>query len=290
MVSGFRSPTVRRVAIAAKKRVLDLFAGLYLSAFKGRGLEIEDIREYVAGDDVRAISWTKMAQYGRPFVKNFREERDLIVFLIVDISASCDVASKGPSRREKNAEIGALLAFSAIANRDRVGLILFSSEIEAYIPPKRGVKHGVRIVQELLEHQPKYRGTDIGKALGFLSRVQKKRAIAFMLSDLWSEPFEKELSLAVKKNDLVMIRVLDSTEQELQPLGLVQGIDPESEQSFLVDIDTKECVRFSEWKKKSDEELAHMISRHNASCINLSTETDPGRPLAAFFQARRRRH
>jgi uncharacterized protein (DUF58 family) len=289
MVSRSRSPTIRRVAITAKQRVLDLFAGLYLSTFKGHGLEIEDIRDYVAGDDVRAISWAKMAQYGKPFVKNFREERDLLVFLVVDISASGDIGSGLKSRREMNAEIGALLAFSAVANRDRVGLILFSSEVEVYLPPKRGVKHGVRILKEILERKATHRGTDIGKALAFLARVEKKRAITFLLSDFWSPPFEKELSIATKKNDIVAIRVLDPMEKTLPSVGLVQGMDLESENYFLVDIDSRQVAKFAAWRAQNDEELAHLFARHHASRIDLSTDRDPRPPLVAFFKARKRR-
>lgn len=170
---------VRSIQIAAKERVLDLFYGAYRSAFKGRGIEVEDLREYVPGDDVRAISWSRTASMGRPYIKTFREERDLVVTLIVDISASCNFSSKYTVKRDRIAEVGALLAFSAIYNHDKVALLLFSDHVEKYIPPKRGERHGIRLVRELLSFQPEGRKTDIGKALAFCRKLKRKEQLSF---------------------------------------------------------------------------------------------------------------
>ena len=280
---------VRRLEISAKERVLDLFSGMYHSAFKGQGIEIEDIREYQPGDDIKSISWTKTAQMGRPFVKTFHEERDLIVFLLVDISSSQDFASKGIFKRELVAELGALLAFSAIFNHDRVGLILFSSEIEKYIPPKRGTRHGVRLIRELLTFKPKNRGTDIAKALKFLQTVHHKKAICFLLSDFLTDtPYEHDFLMTSKKDDLIAIRIFDPLEENLPPLGLIQLEDLETGKRGLYNIDQKVQKEFQENVKKRISKLTKLAKEVSASLIEMSTQDAPYDALHRFFKLRKK--
>ena len=194
---------IKRIQILAKQRVLDLFYGAYRSAFRGKGIEVDDIREYVAGDDIRSISWAKTARMGKPYVKTFREERDLTITFMVDVSASLDFGSTLSTKRVMAAEIGALLAYAALYNHDKVALLLFSDRIEKYIPAKRGERHVSRVIRELLSFSAEGVGTDIARALEFLHGVEKKRSILFLLSDFLSHGWEKAFAIASKKDDLV---------------------------------------------------------------------------------------
>lgn len=278
---------IRKIEIQAKQSVLDLFSGMYRSRFKGKGIEVEDLREYLPGDDVRSISWSRTAHMGKPYIKNFREERDLTVLLVVDISASLLFGSHFEMKRERMAEVAALLAFSAIYNNDRVGLILFSSEIEKYIPPKRGLKHGVRLIRELLSFEAKKRCTDIAHALHFLNQVMHKRCITFLLSDFQAEGYAKEFLLTSKKNDLVGIRIFDPEEERLSPMGLVQLRDPESEESVLVDITEDVSKEYSEKQKAFLNALQAIVGKSGASLLEIETKGNYETILRTFFGARR---
>jgi uncharacterized protein (DUF58 family) len=280
---------ISRLEIAAKKEVLDLFSGMYHSCFKGRGLEIEDLREYVPGDDVRAISWNKTAQMGRPFVKNFIEERDLTVLLLVDISASSKFSSLWESKRMKMAQIGALFIFSAIHNRDRVGLILFSSKVEKYIPPKRGIKHGVRLIRELISRKAENEGTDVKAALSFLNKVTRKKVISFLLSDFLDEVPEGELRRTAKKHDLIAIRVLDPLEKEMTPVGLIQLEDMETKKEGFFDVDSQECKNFLEKKKALDSKFFATLARAKVDLVDLETKQEIEKALIRFFKIRKKR-
>lgn len=280
---------LRHIEIAAKQSVLDLFAGMYHSAFKGQGLEIEDIREYQPGDDVRAVSWKKTAQMGKPFVKTFREERDLTVILLCDVSGSLFFESHFSSKRERMAEVAATLAFSAIYNHDRVGLILFSSEVEKYIPPKRGMKHGLSIIYELLSYTPKKKGTDIAKACAFLLKVLKKRAICFLVSDFLSTPFVKDFQLASQKNDLIALRVFDPEEEKLSNLGLVTLQDLESGKVALFDLNEKTTGAFQGKRKEYLSQLKKFIGKSGASAIDIDTKDSYIKPIATYFKMRKKK-
>ena len=279
---------VRCIEIAAKERVLDLFSGMYHSAFKGKGIEPEDLREYQPGDDIRAISWSKTAQMGRPFVKNFREERDLTVLLIVDISASQFFGSHYETKRERMAEVAALLAFSAIYNQDRVGLILFSSEIEKYIPPKRGTRHGLRLIRELLAFEPQKTGTDLAGALSFASKMTKKRSISFLLSDFLAPNYTKEFLLAAKKNDLVAIRISDPEEDILTPLGLVHFVDLETGKRERFDLNEEAVRKFSDEQKLRVSEFKTLVGKANAAAIEIETKGAYEPALENFFKMRKK--
>lgn len=278
---------IKKIEIQAKQSVLDLFSGMYRSRFKGKGIEVEDLREYQPGDDVRSISWSRTAHMGKPYIKNFREERDLTVVLLVDISASLFFGSHFEMKRERMAEVAALLAFSAIYNNDRVGLILFSSEVEKYIPPKRGLKHGVRLIRELLSFEPKKKSTNMKAALHFLNQVTHKRCITFLLSDFQAEGYAREFVLTAKKNDLVGIRIYDPEEKQLSPIGLVHLRDPETEESSLVDITEAVSKEYSEKQKAFLVALQTIVGKSGASLLEIETRGSYEAILRTFFGARR---
>lgn len=280
---------VKRIEIEAKQNALDLFSGMYHSAFKGKGIEVEDLREYQIGDDVRSISWAKTAQLGRPFIKNYREERDLTVLLVVDVSASESFSSHFSSKRERSAEIAALLGFSAIFNHDRVGLILFSSEVEKYIPPKRGTRHGVRMIRELLAFQPKKKGTNISEALTFVNKVQRKRLILFLISDFQTKDFEKEFLLMASKEDLIAMRIYDEDEENLPELGLVRLRDLETGESKVVEINEKSKALFQARNKERVSNFKELVGKSGADMIELTTKGSYREPILAFFKERKKR-
>jgi len=281
--------TVRRIQIAAKQRVLDLFHGAYKSAFKGRGIEVEDIREYIQGDDIRAMSWSRTATMGKPYVKTFREERDLTVTLMVDISASLNFGSHFHTKRERLAEIGALLAFSAIYNHDKVSLLLFSDRVERYIPAKRGDKHGMCIIRELLSYNPVGRQTNIADALHFLQHVQSKRAIVFLLSDFLSPSWERDFMLAEKKEDLVAIRIQDPVEKKMPAVGLVFARDLETGVCRMIDIDQKTIDTMTEEDQKNSKHFHSIVESVGANYIDITTDSPYEDALLAFFKKRKRK-
>ncbi|MDB6081480.1 MAG: hypothetical protein JWO53_752 [Chlamydiia bacterium] len=280
---------IRKIEIEAKQRVLDLFSGMYRSRFKGNGVEVEDLREYQPGDEMRSISWTRSAQMGRPFVKTFREERDLNVILLVDVSASELFGSHFELKRERIAELGALLAFSAIYNHDQVGLILFSSQIEKYIPPKRGSRHGVRLIHELLTFEPKERGTNIAQPLRLLNTVLQKRCIAFFISDFLATGYDKEFLLAARKNDLIALRIFDPAEEKLPFRGLLKLRDLETGECCLVDSTEDTDKAFSERQHAFVAQFKKLVGTSGGELIELSTKGAYLPILRAFFKARKRR-
>ena len=228
---------VQHIQIKANRLVNDVLAGEYSSVFKGRGMEFDEVRLYVPGDEVRTIDWNVTARTGMPHVKRFVEERELTVLLLVDQSPSGQFGTATQLKSEVMAEICALLAFSAIRNNDKVGLILFTDQVEKFVPPKKGKKHVLRVIREMLQHKPEGRSTDIGSALEFLMRVQKRRCVAFLLSDFIAETesFEKPLKLANRRHDLVTLTIADPTEVRLPALGLLELEDAETGDVMVVD-------------------------------------------------------
>ncbi len=225
---------VRKIEIKTRRLSDHIFGGEYHSTFKGRGMTFSEVRQYQYGDDVRSIDWNVTARYNEPFVKVFEEERELTLMLLVDISGSEFFGTVGQFKREVVTEVSATLAFSALQNNDKVGLILFSDEVELYIPPKKGKSHVLRIIRELLEFEPKSHRTDLSEALKFLSNVIKKKAIVFVLSDFMAEDYEKTLRVTGNKHDLTGIRVYDPMESEIPNLGMVRMLDAESGKLRLV--------------------------------------------------------
>jgi uncharacterized protein (DUF58 family) len=290
---------VRHIEIRTKRLVNDSLAGEYHSVFKGRGMNFDEVREYVPGDEVRTIDWNVTARAGRPFIKKFVEERELTLMLLVDVSASGDFGSGVQSKREMAAELASVLAFSAVHNNDKVGLILFTDQVELFVPPRKGRRHVLRLVREILGFTPANRGTDVVQAMDFVNHVLSRRAIIFLLSDFQSagDPNAAIASLrrAIRqtsgRHDLVAMRVHDPREEELPDFGLLAVED--SETGELLEVDTSdESVRkrFSEIAHESSERLRRAFNGEAIDSLSLST-AEPYLPaLMGFFKHRERRH
>ena len=281
---------VRRIQIVTSALVSDMFAGQYHSAFKGRGMEFEEVREYQAGDDVRTIDWNVTARTGRPFVKNFREERELTVMLVVDISASQDFGTREQLKSELVAELGATLAFSAIQNNDKVGLILFTDRVERFVPPRKGTRHVLRVVRELLYHEPAGRRTDVGLALEYLSRIVRKRAVVFVISDFQTPAFTGPLQVVRHRHDLIPVLVQDERESRLPPMRYIELFDPETHEQLLVDTSSRAFrERFGRRADERRENLLTELRRLRLDAIQVATGESFVRPLTSFFRRRERR-
>lgn len=281
---------VRRIEISTRGLVNEVFSGEYHSVFKGRGMNFAEVREYQYGDDIRSIDWNVTARSGAPFVKIFEEERELTVMLVVDVSASGDFGSRQRLKSEVAVEICALMAFSATKNNDKVGLIIFSDRIEKFVPPRKGRKHVLRVLRELLYHEPEGRGTDITGALEYLTHVQRKKAVTFLVSDFRDDGFERALSIAGRRHDLIAVRLSDVREQELPPLGYLELEDPETGERVVVNTsspDFRQAFEGTVARRRS--ELDRALRRSKVDVI----EIDPGepyvKPLMRFFQERARR-
>lgn len=280
---------IRRLQIKALHNVEDLFAGVYRSTFKGKGLEFEDVREYEPGDDIRNIDWNVTARSQRPFVKNFREERELTVMLAVDISASSRFSHTTRFKSEMVAEIAALIAFSAIKNQDKVGLLLFTDDIELYLKPKKGVRHVLRVIRELLYFTPRRQGTDLAKALAFLGRVQRKRVICFLISDFLTPEFDRQASIISKRHELIALHIYDRYETNFSPQGLFTLQDLESQE--LASIDTADPAIQQHFQKKAQEKqlaVKTLFERIGADYFSMHTGETSASALQRFFRLRGR--
>lgn len=281
---------VRRIEIRTRGLVNEVFSGEYHSVFKGRGMSFSEVREYQYGDDIRNIDWNVTARSGTPFVKVYEEERELTVMLVVDVSASGDFGTRERMKGELAVEICALLAFSAIKNNDKVGLVIFSDRIEKFVPPRKGRRHVLRVLRELLYHRPEGRQTDIEGALEYLTHVQRKRAVAFLVSDFQDQGFERALAVAGRRHDLVAIRIGDEREEELPPLGYLELEDPETGEQVVVntsDPDFREA--FGRTVRRERAELDRWLRRGKVDVIDLVTGRPYVRPLMRFFKERERR-
>jgi uncharacterized protein (DUF58 family) len=281
---------VRRIEIRTRGRVRDLYAGEYRSAFKGQGMDFAEVREYHAGDEVRAIDWNVSARLGSPFVKVFQEERELTVLLAVDVSASGAFGGAAKSKREQMAELGAVLAFSAMRNRDKVGLLLFSDRIERLVPPAKGPRHGLRIVRDLLAFEPAGRGTDIGGALERLRRQLRRRAVVFLVSDFIGDGWEQPLRLLARRHDLVAVTVRDALEEQLPPFGLLRVEDLETGRRRWLDAgDPALRQAWSAGRDRRRRRLGEELRAAGVDQIDLLAGEDLARPLERFFRRRNRR-
>lgn len=281
---------VRRIEIRTKKLVNDVFSGEYHSIFKGRGMEFEEVREYQPGDDIRIIDWNVTARYGYPFVKKFTEERELTVMLLVDASSSGEFGTAQRMKGEIAAELCSVLAFSAIKNNDKVGMIIFTDKIEKYVPPKKGSSHVLRLIREVLYFKPEHQRTDINCALEFLGRIIKRRCVVFLVSDFLSSGFEKMLSIANKRHDVIAIKVVDPREIELPNVGFIELEDTETGEQIL--IDTKDSrVRKSFRDHATNEQTNLDMTFRSIDLDNIQIVTDRSyvEPLMAFFKARAKR-
>ena len=288
---------VRQVEIRTNRLVNDSLAGQYHSVFKGRGMDFDEVREYVPGDEVRAIDWNVTARAGRPFVKKFTEERELTILLVVDVSASGNFGSGPQSKRQMAAELASVLAFSAIRNNDKVGLVLFSDQIEQYIPPKKGRQHVLRVIREILFFEPHSRGTDIVQALDFANQVTSRRAIMFLVSDFELPNQDQALTdlrravrLASRRHDLVALHVHDLREAELPDVGQLAIEDAESGE--LIELDTtddKIRSRFAELAQQRMNNLRRALAGEGVDALNLDTREPYEPALRSFFKNRERR-
>lgn len=281
---------VRQIEIRTGKLVNDVFAGKYESVFKGRGMEFHEVREYVPGDDIRSIDWNVTARTGRPYVKKFVEERELTVLLMADISGSGYFGTKNKMKKEIMAEIGALLAFSAIKNNDKVGLLLFTDRVEKFIAPKKGRPHVLRVIRELLYYEPKNKKTNINAALEYLAKVLKKRCVVFMISDFMDSGYERLLRILNKRHDIVGISISDPRESRFPDVGLIELEDGETGEviyldtgdTFLRDELTKRRSSFLESRNRAFKSMA-------LDSIDISTDKSYIEPLMVFFRTRARR-
>jgi uncharacterized protein (DUF58 family) len=281
---------VRRIEISTRGLVNEVFSGEYHSVFKGRGMNFAEVREYQYGDDIRSIDWNVTARNGAPFVKIFEEERELTVMLVVDVSASGEFGTRERMKGEVAVEICALLAFSAIKNNDKVGLIIFSDRIEKFVPPRKGRRHVLRVLRELLFHQPEGRGTDIASALEYLTHVQRKKAVTFLVSDFQDDGFEKSLAIAGRRHDLIAIRLGDAREREIPSLGYLELEDPESGARVVVNT-SDESFRsaFAANVETRRSVLDRSLRKSKVDVIDIETGEPYVQPLMRFFQERARR-
>ena len=278
---------VRKVEIKTKRLSNNIFGGEYHSTFKGRGMTFSEVRGYEFGDDVRSIDWNVTARYNAPFVKVFEEERELTLMLMVDISGSKFFGTDNDLKKNIATEISATLAFSAIQNNDKVGLILFTDNVELYIPPAKGRTHILRIIRELIEFKPKSKRTDISTALEFFSNVTSKKSIAFLLSDFISKDYQKALSIASKKHDLTGIRIYDKFEEEMPNLGLIPMIDQETDKVEYIDTGSKDVRKnFKINSLKMRDEFETTFKRNGSGTINCRTDQSYVKLLLGYFKNR----
>lgn len=281
---------VRRIEISTRRVVNDILAGEYRSTYRGRGMEFSEVREYQRGDDVRTIDWNVTARMGAPFVKIFQEERELTVIIMVDLSSSGEFGSVRRPKRELGIEVAALLAFSAIRNNDRVGLIAFTDRVERYVPPKKSKKHALRLISELVRLEPAGARTNLRGALEYLMRVQRKRAVVFILSDFLDENFEHVLRGANRKHDIVALTLSDPREIELPDVGLLWLEDAETGEQRLIDTSERDVRRkflmSSAGKRAAREKL---FRSSDLDAIPLFTNSDYTAPLIGFFRRRAKR-
>ncbi len=278
---------VRKIEIKTKGISNQVFAGSYQSAFKGRGMAFSEVREYQFGDDIRSIDWNVTARFNHPYVKIFEEERELTVMLIIDVSGSNAFGTRNQLKEEMITEIAAVLAFSAIQNNDKVGVIFFSSKIEKFIPPKKGTSHILRIIRELIDFKPDEPGTNIAEALRYMRNVIKKKSVAFLISDFHDKGFDDALSIVSKKHDLVCIRVFDNVERELPHAGIIRIKDAESGKFMWVDSSSKK-VRdaLNSWQEEHDKYLKQIFTKAAIDFTSIATHMDYVPPLTGLFKRR----
>lgn len=279
---------VRKIEIKTRRLSDHIFSGEYHTSFKGKGMTFSEVRQYQFGDDIRQIDWNVTARYNEPYVKVFEEERELTMMLLVDISGSERFGTQNQLKSEIVTEVAATLAFSATQNNDKIGLILFSDDIELYIPPKKGKSHVLRIIRELIEFQPKSKKTNISNALKFLSGVQKKKAIVFLISDFISDDdYEKTLKIAGKKHDVTGIRVYDSREAEIPNVGMVAMTDAETGQTHWINTGSKQVrMNYAKYFREKSEYFRETFSRCGSGSVSTRTDESYVTKLLGYFKSR----
>ena len=279
---------VRQIEIKTRGLSRNIFAGQYHSAFKGRGMAFSEVREYQYGDDIRDIYWNVTARYNKPFIKVFEEERELTVMLLVDVSASQDFGTRNSLKRDMVTEIAATLAFSAIQNNDKIGVIFFSDKIEKFIPPKKGKKHILYIIRELINFQADSAKTDVGMALKYLTNVIKKRCTTFMISDFVDvQDYNNALTIANRKRDIVALQVYDNLETQLPNVGLMKVMDAETGVERWVDTSSRRVRQvYQDWWKKQQENMQTSFNRSKVDNVSVRTDEDYVKALMALFKKR----
>jgi uncharacterized protein (DUF58 family) len=277
---------VRKIEIRTKRLVDGLMSGAYHSVFKGRGIEFSEVREYSYGDDIRAIDWNVTARMNHPFVKEFIEERDLTVYIVFDVSASSSFGSE-TTKKDYAIELAASLMFSAIRNNDNVGLALFTTGVESYMPPRKGKRHVLKLLRELVYYEPKNAGTDLEKSLIFLSRVIKRRSIIFIISDFYSGDFVRPLQILKKKHDIIALNLHDPREREIPPIGFIELEDSETGEQILVDTSDREFREsYAELVRKNQEMLEKQMQKAKVDLVQVDTNAPFEVPLRKFFRKR----
>lgn len=278
---------VRKIEIKTRRLSDHIFSGEYHTSFKGKGMSFSEVRQYQYGDDIRAIDWNVTARYSEPYVKIFEEERELTVMLMVDVSGSQDFGSSEDFKRDIVTEIAATLAFSATANNDKIGLMLFSDQIELFIPPKKGKSHILRIIRELIRFQPKSNKTDLKQAFEYLSKVMKKKAIVFVLSDFMDNDYERILKIVAKRHDLTGIKISDKREQELINIGYVLMQDAETDEAIYVNTgDTEVRSAYKKHYQELDNYFTTTFTKSGAGIIKTRTDESYVKKLLAYFKGR----
>lgn len=278
---------VRKIEIKTRGLSSNVFAGQYHSAFKGRGMAFSEVREYQFGDDIRNIDWNVTARFNHPFVKVFEEERELTVMLVIDVSGSRNFGTVLRTKRELITEIAAVLSFSAIQNNDKIGAILFSNQVEKFIPPKKGRTHILRIIRELLEFEPGEKTTNISEALRYLTNAIKKRSISFLISDFIAPHFEDAIRIASRKHDMIALQVYDPREVEIPPVGLVKLQDAETGAWKWVDTsDSVTRKAYNNWWLKNQQQLMQVFRKSGVDNASIRTNEDYIKPLINIFKKR----
>jgi uncharacterized protein (DUF58 family) len=278
---------IRHLELRTRRLVDASFAGQYQSVFKGRGMNFEEVRPYTPGDEIRAIDWNVTARTGEPYIKKFTEEREMTVMIILDVSASGNFGSVRESKRELAAEVAAVLAFSAIRNNDKVGLLLFSDRVELFIPPKKGRMHILRLIREMLYFEPKGRGTDLSNALEYMNKIVSRRAVVFLISDFLTADFSRPLTVSAKRHDLVALTILDPVEEALPNVGVILFEDPETGEQIEVDTSRRDVSKgYANLAAQRAKETKRLFSSRRIDSIELRTDTDYLPVLRNFFDRR----
>ena len=282
---------IRSIQIKTSHMVTELMAGEYVSAFKGRGMEFNAVREYAPGDDVRLIDWNVTARMNQPFIKEYIEERELNIMLMVDVSSSGEFGSTGKFKNEISAEVASILAFAAIRNNDKIGLIVFSDKIEHYIPPKKGKAHIWNIIRTILNYKPEGRLTDLNIPLEYLLKIQKRKCVAFLISDFQATNYETNIKLVSKKHDLVAIAISDPRETNLPKIGLVHLQDAESGENLIFDTNDEEATKlYSVHARQIREKLKRLFRSTGVDTIEIRTDSAVVEPIVRYFKIREKRH
>ena len=281
---------IRKIEISTRRVVNETLSGQYHSVFKGRGMAFDEVRQYQPGDEIRAIDWNVTARMNDAYVKVFTEERELTVMLLVDLSGSQDFGTREKTKGEQAAELAALVAFSAISNNDRVGLILFTDRVERFVPPKKGRKHALRVISDVLTFQPAHRRTDLRAGLDYLNQVNKRKTVCFLISDFIADGYERPLRIAARRHDLIAIALRDPLERELPPLGVALVEDPETGERLHVDLsDPGVRGAFAAEMERRRSERKRLFTKLDMDQVEITVGDEFVKPMVAFFRARAKR-